>query len=96
MTHTEKTKVLHEFNFNDNVEVTLSKRGAAMLNAYNLHRMGELYAIPSIKIKLKVDYKAGDKYTQQMWCLFEMFGPGISLGAQAPFEGCRLSLISYR
>lgn len=95
MTHTEKTKVLHEFNFNDNVEVVLTEQGAKVLNEYNHKCMAELRAIPSCRLQLRVDYIAGETYTQQLWAMFKLFGPGTKIGMEAPFQECKMSLISY-
>ena len=69
---------------NDTVIVTLTKRGAEILNrkAMRLNRV--------FKIMLnRDDYKDGDDYKGSLWMIFEEFGKHCSAGSEAVFTNLR-------
>lgn len=68
-------------NMNDSIAVVLTKRGAEMLNDYNKasnRRFPKCYPDAT-------DYKEGDVFEGQMWCIFERFPDKWHIGADAPF-----------
>lgn len=74
-----------EINLNDTVEVTLTEKGAEVYNKYlegsYMYRQG-----------LREQKKAGDVLKEQLWHMFQVFGPHIHLGNQAPFDLCEIRL----
>lgn len=72
---------------NNIVTVTLTKRGADILNrkAMRLNRV--------FKIMLnREDYKEGDDYTGSLWMMFECFGQACLAGSEAVFTNLRKTL----
>jgi len=72
-------------NLNDTVTVTLTKRGAEILNK-DARRLNLVFR----KILNKHDYKEGDDYTRSLWMMFEEFGKHCSAGGEAVFTNLRL------
>jgi hypothetical protein len=63
-----------KLNLNDRVKVKLSPKGIAILQQ----------EYPTMKVPLKIDEEG--YYSDQLWCLFSVFGPYINLGCVMPFE----------
>ncbi len=59
-----------KFNINHHVTITLNSRGADILNIGNPER----------------PFKAGDKYSNQLWIIMERFGQFVFMGPEPPFE----------
>lgn len=70
-------------NLNDTVTVTLTKRGAEILNddAKEFNSKFSLH--------LKDSHKEGDEYENQLWCMFERFGEFCSAGSESVFTNLR-------
>lgn len=77
------SKIELRLNLNDMVVVTLTERGAEILNStkksYN-HEYG---------LRLKCDYSPGEEYTLQLWGLFNLYGGYLSAGNSIVFENLR-------
>lgn len=65
---------------NDTVEVTLTLAGANILNKINRDKLAYF---PSLRIR--TDYKEGDKYKGQLYELFYMFGIHCCPGSNVVF-----------
>lgn len=80
-------------NVNDYAEVTLTTTGARTLNAYN-QELVDLFIAKQVdpSLRSKTDYKAGDVFKQQMWCLFNIFGKDFDLGSEAPWDLCEMRI----
>lgn len=72
-------------NLNDTVTVTLTKRGAEILNR-KARKLNLAFRI----ILNKHDYKEGDEYKGSLWMMFEEFGAACSAGGEAVFTNLRL------
>lgn len=72
-------------NLNDVAEVTLTKFGARTYNEWE-----ESFRLPPYN---KREFKEGDTLRDQLWHLFQVFGPHLSLGCQAPFLNCEVRLV---
>ena len=77
------------FNLNDAVTVTLTERGAHILNIVNRDRQA---ALPPAARSEKPIYRAGDVYKNQVWGLMEIFGLHTGLGQQSPFLNAEVTL----
>lgn len=62
---------------NATVKVRLTTLGERIFKSYKYKLTGEMREIP-------VDEEGF--YSDQMWCLFAMFGEHVSLGGDNPFE----------
>lgn len=71
-------------DLNDTVTVTLTKRGAEILNR-KARKLNLAFRI----ILNKHDYKEGDDYTGSLWMMFEEFGGYCSAGSEAVFTNLR-------
>lgn len=75
-------------NMNDKVAIVLTANGAKIINAHHV-KVNEMLS-EYIKYKnvepYATDYKEGDVFEGQMWCIFECFkGSYWHLGADVPF-----------
>lgn len=67
---------------NDQVKVTLTAYGASVLNEDN-KQWKERY--PKAFSSEKTDYKEGDIYENQLWCILGRFTDSFQAGRQIPF-----------
>lgn len=74
-------------DLNDTVTVTLTKRGAEILNK-DARRLNLVFR----KILNKHDYKEGDNYKGSLWMMFEKFGEYCSAGSEAVFKNLRRAI----
>lgn len=67
---------------NDQAKVTLTAYGASVLNEDN-----ELWKkrYPNVFSSEKTDYKKGDVYVNQLWCILGRFTDSFQAGHQMPF-----------
>ena len=69
-----------KFNFNNYVEVVLTKRGAQIYNEYQRNiKIPEYYKLATME--------EGDILREQLWYLFRIFGASMILGCESAFEG---------
>lgn len=72
-------------NMNDAVVIVLTAHGARLLNAYH-KSVNERLAKFRDAEKYATDYKEGDVFEGQLWCIFECFNDyNWHIGADAPF-----------
>lgn len=77
-------------DLNDTVIVTLTAKGAEILNEIN-----EEMARRVPKHNWKRDYKEGDDYKAPLWSMFEDFGAHCSVGTVHCFLNLRLKSAEY-
>lgn len=71
-------------DLNDTVTVTLTRRGAEILNK-EARRLNSIF-----KINInRDDFKEGDNYKGSLWMMFEKFGGYCSAGSEAVFTNLR-------
>lgn len=87
------TELIRAVNVNDYAEVTLTQKGAETLNAYNKEFV-DFFLQRNINttLKSKTDYREGDVFKQQMWCLFNIFGKDFALGGECPWKFCEMRI----
>ena len=69
-----------KFNFNNYVEVVLTKRGAQIYNEYQQNRkIPEYYKLTMME--------EGTILREQLWYLFRIFGESMILGYESVFDG---------
>ena len=71
------------YDLNDTVKVTLTEKGAEILNGYYEKLLADF---PMVRTKRVHEYKPGDTFETQFWCLFERFGSFIDVAATKPFK----------
>lgn len=67
---------------NDQVKITLTKYGSSVLNEDN-KQWKKRY--PNVFSSEKVDYKEGDVYENQLWCILGRFPDSFQAGHELPF-----------
>jgi len=73
------------FNMNTAAEVKLTKFGAEIYKKWE-----DGYKHPAIKRK---NLKPGDTLRDQLWSLFQVFGPHLSLGSESPFINSEIRIV---
>ncbi len=69
---------------NDNVQVTLTERGAKILNETNASMK-----LLCPNMNWKTDYKGGDEYSTQLWDIIGQFGSCCSAGSELVFTSLK-------
>lgn len=73
-----------KINCNHSVAVTLSARGAEVLNQRD--RMFDA-RFPTVRRgEPRKQYVAGERYEAQLWCLMNDFGHTMTVGQEPPFS----------
>lgn len=85
-----------KINLNQQATVILTQRGADILNADNKENNKKLHTFGYGNL-YKEDYKEGDSYKGQLWCLFETFGGDkMSLGCMAFADCCEIDVEEWK
>lgn len=77
-----------KLNINDTIKFTLSESGADQLNQYQ----SETFQIIKCRHPIKINYKAGDEYSCQLWSFMEIFGRYMGCGLEAPCADCEVTV----
>jgi hypothetical protein len=72
-------------DLNDEVEITLTEDGAKIMNAKNVYE-NLILKRAKVNVQQKIDYKENDKYSDQLWCIIQIFANGVGLGNNMPFN----------
>ena len=80
-----------QFNINEYVSVKLTATSAEILNQKNKDS-NERFQQLGIDLQCKTDYRAGDTFKDQFWGMFQLFGPRMKLGMEAPFHSGMITL----
>ena len=81
-----------KININTRAKVTLTERGAKVLNDYNrgFHLSGDREKDEKM---FPTKYKEGDAYEDELWSLMHIFGPHIYMGAPIVFTTNDIDLL---
>lgn len=84
---------MQKFNINSSVEVILTEFGAKVLNEkwYNM-RMSIDEGLRALFNNIPT-YKAGDRYSSQLWQLMQDFGDAMYNGGEVPFKNCEMYIV---
>jgi len=84
---------MQKFNINSSVEVILTEFGATVLNKkWELMKMSTEAGLRNLFSHIPT-YKAGDKYSSQLWQLMQDFGEVMQMHLQTPFENCEMYIL---
>lgn len=87
-----------KINLNQQATVTLTQRGADILNAEN-KKWNDYFKSINVNAehRSKIDYQAGEIYRNQLWCLFQTFGgEQISLGCMSFADCCEIDVEEWK